>query len=183
LPCAIRQKSSTECPPAPLLDDPLRFVLHRSGKIATQIVRFVQHKWHHWATGNYLLDYEDPLRGFGGIIQTVLMASRHTGFPSLARLTAEQHSFGASSEFEVHVKAEGLADSLKKELFSALAKPSDGPVDTAKLLKVLRNARFAVQEDDPLHLEIIVKINGQTVFCHHLNGTAFSNFAEGKTTA
>lgn len=161
--------------------DPLRFVLHCSSKIATQIVRFVQHKWHHWATGNYLLDYEDPLRGFGGIIQTVLMASRHTGFPSLARLTAEQHSFGASSEFEVHVKAEGLADSLKKELFSALAKPSDGSVDTTKLLEVLRNAKFAIQEDENLHLEIIVKINGQTVFCHHLNDTAFSNFAEGKT--
>lgn len=145
-------------------------------------MRFVRHKWHHWATGNYLLDYEDPLRGFGGIIQTVLMASQHTGFPSLIRLTAEQHSFGASTEFEVHVKAEGLTDSLKKELIGALAKPSDETVDTARLLEVLKNAKFAIQEDEALHLEIIVKINGQTVFCHHLNDTAFNNFAEGKVS-
>lgn len=109
------------------------------------------------------------------------MASQHTGFPSLVRLTAEQHSFGVSSEFEMHVKAEGLSDSLKKILFSELTKPYNESVDVIKLLEILRNAKFTIQEDENLHLEIIVKINKQTIFCYHLNNVTFKNFAEGKT--
>lgn len=143
-------------------------------------MRFVQHKWHHWATGNYLLDYEDPMRGYGGVIQTILVASQRTGFPSVIRLTAEQHSFGASSEMEIHVKAEGLADSLKKELFNALVKPAGGePIEVSKLWDVLEQAKFTEREDDILHFETIIKLNKQTIYCHHLNKTTFKNFAVG----
>uniref|UniRef100_A0A2S2QLT4 Vitellogenin-6 n=1 Tax=Sipha flava TaxID=143950 RepID=A0A2S2QLT4_9HEMI len=146
-------------------------------KIASQIVRFVQHKWHHWATGNYLLDYEDPLRGYGGIMQTILVANQRTGLPSLLRLTAEQHSFGMSSEFEIHVKAEGFADSLKIELIGAMANSPGEPVDISKLLELLKKAKLEIQNDEDLHLETIVKINGQTIYCHHLNMTTFNNYA------
>lgn len=155
-------------------------VFNCSRRIASQIVRFVQHKWHHWATGNYLLDYEDPLRGYGGIVQTVLVANQRTGLPSLFRLTGEQHSFGMSSEFEVHVKAEGFADDLKKLLIGAMVKPSDEPVDVPKLLEVLKMAKFKILNDEDLHFEMIIKINGQTIYCHHLNRTTFNTFAEGE---
>lgn len=109
------------------------------------------------------------------------MASQRTGFPSLVRLTAEQHSFGASSEFEIHLKAEGFADSLKNELFSALVKPSGKVIDILKIQEILQTANFTVQEDQNLHFEAIVKINGQTIYCHHLNETTFKTFADGKT--
>ncbi|KAL5242146.1 hypothetical protein ACI65C_009556 [Semiaphis heraclei] len=151
---------------------------NKYSKIAAQIVRFVQHKWHHWATGNYLLDYEDPMRGYGGIVQTILMANQRTGFPSVLRLTAEQHSFGTSSEFQIHIKAEGLADSLKKELFNTMVKPSGETTDTFKHLQdVLEKAKFAISEDENLHFETIIKINEQTIYCHHLNRTTFKSFA------
>lgn len=131
-----------------------------------------------WATGNYLLDYEDPTRGYGGVIQTVLMANRRTGLPSVFRLTAEQHSFGTTSEFEVHVKAEGLVDSVKWELFGMLARPPGG--DPAALLEALARARLAIMQDESLHFETIVKVNEQTIYCHHLNRTTFDNFAGGE---
>lgn len=140
----------------------------------------MQHKWHHWATGNYVLDYEDPLRGYGGIVQTVLVANQRTGLPSLVRLTAEQHSFGMSSEFEVHLKAEGFADSLKKELIGAMAKSPGDPVDVPKLLGLLEKAKFEILNDEDLHFETIVKINGQTIYCHHLNRTTFNSIALGE---
>lgn len=142
----------------------------------------MQHKWHHWATGNYLLDYEDSLRGYGGIIQTVVMANQRTGFPSVARLTAEQHSFGTTSEFEVHVKAEGLAENMKKELISALVRAPVGPAaEVSKLLDILEKAKFAIRPDEEFHFEIIIKINEQTIYCHHLNDTMFKNVAQGNT--
>lgn len=151
---------------------------NKYSKIASQIVRFVQHKWHHWATGNYLLDYEDPMRGYGGIIQTILMANQRTGFPSVLRLTAEQHSFGTSSEFQIHVKAEGLDDSLTRELFNTVVKPSSETTDTFKQLQdVLEKAKFAIRENENLHFETIIKINEQTIYCHHLNRTTFKSFA------
>lgn len=143
----------------------------------------MQHKWHHWATGNYLLDYEDPMRGYGGVFQAVLIASQRTGLPSVIRLTAEQHSFGASSEVEIHVKAEGLADSLEKELYNALVKPiSSEPLEVSKLWEVLERAKFSVREDDILHFEAIIKVNKQTIYCHYLNKTTFKNFAVGNET-
>lgn len=151
-----------------------------SSKTATKIVRFVQHKWHHWATGNYLLDYEDPLRGYGGIVQSILVANQRTGFPSVIRLTAEQHSFGTSSEFEIHVKAEGLADNLKSALFNTVVRPPGEPVEVPKLLEILEKAKFNIQQNENLHLETIVKVNGQTIYCHSLNKTTFNNYAIGK---
>ncbi|VVC32657.1 Hypothetical protein CINCED_3A003228 [Cinara cedri] len=151
---------------------------YKYSKIATQIVRFVQHKWHHWATGNYLLDYEDSVRGYGGIIQTVLMANQRTGFPSVVRFTAEQHSFGASSEFEIHIKTEGLTENLKKQIINAVVRPSDQPViEVSKLVEILEKAMLAIQKDEDFHFEVIIKINEQTIYCHHLNNTKFNNFA------
>lgn len=141
-------------------------------------MRFVRHKWHAWATGNYLLDYEDSTRGYGGVIQTVLMANQRTGLPSVFRLTAEQHSFGTASEFEVHVKAEGLVDSVIWEVFGTVARPFAG--DPAALLEALARARLSVMRDESLHFETIVKVNEQTIYCHHLNRTTFDNFAVGE---
>lgn len=140
----------------------------------------MQHKWHHWATGNYLLDYEDPMRGYGGIVQTILMANQRTGFPSVLRLTAEQHSFGTSSEIQIHLKAEGLTDSLKGELFNTMAKPSGETTEALKHLQdVLEKAKFTIRKDEDLHFETIIKINEQTIYCHHLNQTTFKSFALG----
>lgn len=153
-----------------------------SSKIAAQIVRFVQHKFHHWATGNYVLDYEDPMRGYGGIVQMILMANHRTGFPSVIRLKAEQHSFGTSTKCEVHIKAEGLADNLKRELFGAVVRPSGEPVEVSKLLDVLEKAKFAIQEDENFHFETIVKINEQTIYLHYLNQSTFGELALSKTS-
>lgn len=140
----------------------------------------MQYKWHHWVTGNYLLDYEDPIRGYGGIIQTILMANQFTGFPSIIRLTAEQHSFGTSSEFEIYVKLEGLADGIKHEMFSSLTNSSDESVNVPKLLEILEKAKFNIRQDEDFHFETIIKINGQTVYCYHLNKTTFVDIAYGK---
>lgn len=140
----------------------------------------MQHKWHHWATGNYLLDYEDSIRGYGGIIQIILIANQHTGFPSFFRLTAEQHSFEMSSKFEIHVKVEGLTDGLKHEMFKSMMNLLNESVNETKLLEILEKAKFAIRKDDDFHFETIVKINEQTIFCHHFNKTTFTNFAFGK---
>ncbi|XP_050428218.1 uncharacterized protein LOC126838118 [Adelges cooleyi] len=150
---------------------------NKNSRAASQIVRFVAQKWHNWATGNYLLDYEDPVRGYGGIVQTILIANERTGFPSVLRLKAEQHSFGMSSEFEIHIKAEGLVAGIKKEIFSSFGKPPAEPIDVSEILKALEKAKLTIREDEELHFEMIIKINKQTIYCHHLNKTSFENFA------
>jgi hypothetical protein len=73
-------------------------------KVVSYFVRFVPPKTHHWATGNYLLDYEDPVRGYGGLLQLLLLASEKTGLPNIVHFTAEQHSLGVTSARSVSEK-------------------------------------------------------------------------------
>ncbi|XP_050534022.1 uncharacterized protein LOC126901548 isoform X2 [Daktulosphaira vitifoliae] len=145
-------------------------------KAISQIARFVRQKWHNWATGNYILDYEDLVRGYGGIVQTILIANKHTGFPSVLRITAEQHSFGTSSEFEIHIKAEGFTTNIKKEIFNSFVNPSFEVVNVSKILEVLENAKLKIRNDEELHFEAIIKFNQQTIFCHYMNRTSFNSF-------
>lgn len=76
-------------------------MFHR-GQAAAKFARFVPAKSRHWATGNYLLDFEDPDRAYGGFLQTVLIASEVTGLPNVYMFIAEQHSLGHTRLYAVY---------------------------------------------------------------------------------
>lgn len=126
------------------------------------------------------MDYEDPIRGYGGIVQTILIANKHTGFPSVLRITAEQHSLGTSSEFEIHIKAEGFTTNVKKEIFNSFVNPSFEIVNVSKILEVLEKAKLSIRNDEELHFEAVIKLNQRTIFCHYMNKTSFNNFFNSK---
>lgn len=48
-----------------------------------------------------MIDYEDTVRGYGGLIQMFIVASESTGLPSTIVLSTEQHSHGLNSKFSV----------------------------------------------------------------------------------
>lgn len=81
-------------------DSEIYFVIFRR-HIASQLSRYLLPRAYRWATGNYILDYEDSVRGYGGLIKSVIIASEVTGLPSYIFLATEQHSHGLSSKFSV----------------------------------------------------------------------------------
>ena len=70
---------------------------------ATKLVRFVQPRSRHWATGNYILDFEEPERDYGGLIQALLMASEYSGLPNIFIFMAEQHALGRTRQYAVSI--------------------------------------------------------------------------------
>lgn len=66
--------------------------------------RFVQKKSSVWATGNYILDYEDKERGHGGLLQILSIGSERTGFPNVFIFMTEQHALGVTTSYAVSMK-------------------------------------------------------------------------------
>lgn len=69
--------------------------------MASQLSRYLFPRTHRWSTGNYILDYEDSVHGYGGLMQFFIIASETTGLPSTFFISTEQHSHGLSSKFSV----------------------------------------------------------------------------------
>lgn len=145
------------------------------GAVASQVSRFVRNPTpSSWATGNYVLDYEDTERGYGGLLQLLLIASETTGLPNVFVFMTEQHSLGVSSKFMVYLKVEGLAEGIKRQLKNITA---SGSISFPKLLQLLKGMKAPVKSSEHVHLELILKIDGRTVITQYLNDTTFDNLA------
>ncbi|XP_014239788.1 uncharacterized protein LOC106661112 isoform X2 [Cimex lectularius] len=144
---------------------------------AKKISRFVPAKSRIWATGNYILDYEDPERANGGLLQTLLIASEQTGLPNVFIFLVEQHSLGHSRSYLLHLKVGGLASELCNE-FDKISKSNYGGDKISKVLQILNNMNVPLKKAEDLHLEVILKVDRRTVFSRHLNKTTFTSWTE-----
>ncbi|KAK9511580.1 hypothetical protein O3M35_000210 [Rhynocoris fuscipes] len=147
------------------------------GRTAARLARFVPAKSRQWATGNYLLDYEDPDRGYGGFIQTLLFASERTGLPNVFMFMIEQHSLGHTRFYALYLKVEGLAASLHEALNKISLKENKSE-KFSQVLNLLMDLKVPVKNPENLHLEIILKIDGRTIIAHYMNQTSFSHWTE-----
>ncbi|KAI5712531.1 hypothetical protein M8J75_009078 [Diaphorina citri] len=140
-------------------------------KVVSYFVRFVPPKTHHWATGNYLLDYEDPVRGYGGLLQLLLLASEKTGLPNIVHFTAEQHSLGVTSARSVYLKLEGIN---YKGLWDKFFGNVDATVVKEPILKEFiknLNLQHPKHQQENVHLEIFVKHDDHVIYCSYVNET------------
>uniref|UniRef100_T1HG12 Uncharacterized protein n=1 Tax=Rhodnius prolixus TaxID=13249 RepID=T1HG12_RHOPR len=147
------------------------------GQVATRLARFVPAKSRQWATGNYLMDYEDPDRAYGGFIQTLLIASERTGLPNVFMFMVEQHSLGHTRFYALYLKVEGLAAVLYEELHK-ISLMDNQREKVSKVLDLLMNLNVPMENPESLHLELILKIDGRTVVSKYLNQTSFSNWTK-----
>jgi hypothetical protein len=72
-------------------------------EVAKNVVRFIpEPKMHHWATGNYILNYRDPDHGFGSLAHLIMVANPRTGLPTLFYLDFGSHTMDFSyNQFSV----------------------------------------------------------------------------------
>lgn len=147
------------------------------GQVAARLARFVPAKSRQWATGNYLLDYEDPDRAYGGFIQTLLIASERTGLPNVFMFMVEQHSLGHTRFYALYLKVEGLAAALYEELHK-ISHVETQREKMSRVLDVLMNLKVSTENPENLHLELILKIDGRTIVSKYMNQTSFSNWTK-----
>lgn len=144
-------------------------------KVVSYFVRFVPPRTHHWATGNYLLDYEDPVRGYGGLLQLLLLASEKTGLPNIVHFTAEQHSLGVTSSRSIYLKLEGINYKGLWDKFFGNGLP---PVVKEPVLKEFikqLNLHHLKQKQEHVHFEIFIKHDDHVIYCDYVNETMLDN--------
>ncbi|KAK7605209.1 hypothetical protein V9T40_007067 [Parthenolecanium corni] len=141
--------------------------------IASQLSRYLLPRAYRWATGNYILDYEDTVRGYGGLIKSVIIASEVTGMPSYIYLSTEQHSHGLSSKFSIQVKLEGAVDPSWKTLIDKNGASFYSFFEQPNLAEFLGKINLKISNPEEVHVEVIIKIDDNAVYCKHFNSTSF----------
>lgn len=125
-----------------------------------------------WMTGNYLLDYQNSDSAFGGMMQLFLVANPTTGSPNVIFLTFNNFANGKNfNQVGVYLKLHGVPEHVKNMI-------NRNTVDMKKveqLVKLLENSDVKLLSPEDLHLEIIVKVQGKSVFCHYFNNTTYES--------
>ncbi|XP_046669753.1 LOW QUALITY PROTEIN: vitellogenin-4 [Homalodisca vitripennis] len=145
------------------------------GLIASQLSRSIKRKSTPWATGNYLLDYEDKERGYGGMLQLLSIGSERTGLPNVFIFMTEQHSLGVTTSYALYIKAEGVGEGIKRQLYKMTV---DTSINFKKIAEFLTTLKMPVKKQEEIHLELIFKIDGKkTVITQYLNTSSFHNIS------
>ncbi|CAH1401941.1 unnamed protein product [Nezara viridula] len=147
------------------------------GQAAAKFARFVPAKSRHWATGNYLLDFEDPDRAYGGFLQTLLIASEVTGLPNVYMFMVEQHSLGHTRLYALYLKTSGLNAAINDEL-KKIATMGNANLKISKVVELLGKLKVPVLDPEKLHLELILKIDDKTVLIYYFNEASFKNWTQ-----
>lgn len=77
--------------------------------MAKKLVQLVvKEEVHYWTSGNYLLDYTDPDKGFSSQANLIMVSSSLTGLPTVFHLDIGSHTMDYSyNQFSVSVVMAG----------------------------------------------------------------------------
>lgn len=153
------------------------------GRLAAHIVRFARKPTSNrqWATGNHLLDYHNTQSNFGGMLQLFLVGDPRNDAPCIVYFTFHNYANGRSlNQGAVYLKLYGLPHHIRKVFAD---RKTDEPVTSKyvkELMEQLQSAGIEMLPPDELHLEVIIKVQAKTVFCHFFNNQNFDQLAKSK---
>ncbi|BET01080.1 LPD_N [Nesidiocoris tenuis] len=146
------------------------------GHVASKFVRYVHPRGRIWATGNYILDFEDQDRAYGSLFQVLLFASERTGLPNVFMFMAEHHSLGHTRMYALYLKVEGLDSALCDQL-GDMSGWMRSTKQMAKVLNLLQDLKVPLRSPDKLHVELIFKVDGRAVLVQYMNRTNFNRWS------
>ncbi|XP_058799949.1 uncharacterized protein LOC131669231 isoform X2 [Phymastichus coffea] len=118
----------------------------------------------HILTGNYMFDYQDSKRHFGAFVQGILIANSVTNIPEVAYITLNNHGTGFDlNHVSIYIKGEGILTAISTNL-------NDLSLST-RIEDILKKFKLKSLNGNPVHFELIVKIQQKAVLCLHLNQT------------
>ncbi|XP_066593012.1 vitellogenin-5 [Prorops nasuta] len=131
------------------------------GRLATQFLKILRKPASDYliTTGNYLVDYRDVHRKFGGMLQSIVIANQLTNIPEAVYFT--YNNYGRDIVFHnvaLYVKGKNLLQSLPSNVESL-----------AELRDILKQFKFDRRKKEPAYLEIIARVQEKTILCLHIN--------------
>lgn len=125
-----------------------------------------------WYTGTYLFDYIHD-SGIGGMFSSVLIGDENTNIPHIAMIDIKTEALGKyTGQLSLYLKVRGVTDIFYKKQsmdFRSLG-----------LREILRNLKLNPIPDTPLHIELILQMEGKSVLSFYLNQTSFDSVAQGE---
>nr|QGV11548.1 Vg1 [Tetrastichus brontispae] len=113
-------------------------------------------------TGNYMFDYQDSKRHFGAFVQGIVVANSVTNVPEMAYITLNNHGTGLDlNHVSIYIKGEGILPAISTN-FNEL--PS-----LAQIEDILKQFKMKHKSGNPVHFELIAKVQQKAVLCLHLN--------------
>ncbi|KAJ6640893.1 Vitellogenin-6 [Pseudolycoriella hygida] len=128
----------------------------------------------YWVTGNYIYDYRHNQYGIGAILQTDLIGDEQTNLPGIFVFKFDTEALGKfTGQHTLYIKARGLTDAIRKRFEKAVPNLSN------KVRTLLNSLELPVVSTTPLHLEVVVQIEGKSVVSYFLNEKTFANLTDG----
>lgn len=126
----------------------------------------------YWSTGLYLFDYIHD-SGIGGMFSSMFIADEHTNIPHIGILDVKTEALGKyTGQLLLYLKVRGVSDLFYKKQaqdFSSFG-----------LRDILRNLKLHTVPDIPLHVELILQMEGKSVLSFYLNQTSIDSLPQGE---
>ncbi|KAJ0170031.1 hypothetical protein K1T71_014637 [Dendrolimus kikuchii] len=122
----------------------------------------------YWATDNYIISANEE--SGSPSLQVLSVGDELGAFPALVGV---QLSTGGRRPYKegIYLLVEGVAANIYRRLFS----PKE--MDSEKLVKVLKNLKnWSLKAPEKVHVDMIVKIHGKTVYATHMNQSRFESW-------
>ncbi|XP_063709940.1 uncharacterized protein LOC134838357 [Culicoides brevitarsis] len=128
----------------------------------------------YWVSGNYVFDYRDRKFHIGAMLQAMLIGDDKTNLPMMGYFKFDTEALGRfTSQMGVYVKARGLTDAIIERLMSSKNFKNE------KLKEILGSMKLPTVSNTPLHLEIVIQVEGKSVLSYYLNQTSFESLTNG----
>ncbi|PNF30690.1 hypothetical protein B7P43_G06086 [Cryptotermes secundus] len=142
------------------------------GEEAKKLVQFIpEPEVHHWATGNYMLDYTDPDYRFGFLAHLIMVANPRTGLPNVFYQDVGSHTKDFSyNQFSIYIRLDGVEDTIKRQLLQARS------FNFTELVTLLHQLEVPIKPSEPVHVELLVRAQNKAVVVHYANQSTLNSF-------
>lgn len=130
----------------------------------------------YWITGNYIFDYKDRKFQIGSLVQVMMIGDRRRDLPLIVFLKFDTEAMGRfTGQLGLYIKARGLSDAVLDRIYSMNLEKFKFE-ELSNILKIMKMQKI---DSTPLHLELILQIEGKTVLSYYLNQTTFYKLTDG----
>jgi hypothetical protein len=75
---------------------------------------------------------------------------------------------------QIYVRLDGLGDAVKRQLMQARS------VNVMQLVSLLQQLEVPMNPSEPVHVELVVRLQNKVVLVHYVNQSTFSTLFQGK---
>jgi hypothetical protein len=77
---------------------------------------------------------------------------------------------------QIYIRLDGVGDAIKRELMQARS------FNFAELVSLLQQLKIPTKPSDPVHVELLVRVQNKAVVVHYANQSTLNSFFQGENS-